>query len=223
MKYQNPELESSYHENDLGRTLYDAVLKHKPKKIVEFGSFYGYSTVAMAMALDELGEGTIQVYDMFDSYLFSHAAHKHTTEESKKKRGTLSYALEAIRMDWRMWLRPARNIITKKELMRNLEKYGVGDYVTLTKKDFADWAKSPEEFDMMHFDINNTGDKLRMLYEAVKPQIARGAFVYFEGGSEERDNLSFMTNHNLEKLRSSGVPYHVVDERFPSLSLIDPV
>lgn len=57
MKYTNPDIESSYRDNDLGRTLYDLVLKYKPKKIVEHGILFGYSTVAMAQALDELGGG----------------------------------------------------------------------------------------------------------------------------------------------------------------------
>lgn len=224
MQYTNPDLESSYRENNLGKDLYDAVLRHKPKKIVEFGSFYGYSTVAMAMALDELGEGGhIYVYDLFDSYLFTHSAHKHTSAESLAKKGTLGYYLEALRMDWRMWLRPARNIITTDELRRNLERYGVAKYVTITKKNFVDWAKEPEAFDMMHFDINNTGDKIRMLYEAVKPNIDAGAVVYIEGGSADRDKLSFMENHNLEKLTESGVPYRVVNEKFPSLSVIEKI
>ena len=30
MKYTNPNIESSYQENDIGKTLYDAVLKYKP-------------------------------------------------------------------------------------------------------------------------------------------------------------------------------------------------
>ena len=73
MKYKNPtEIESSYSENDIGRTLYDLVLKHKPKKIVEFGILYGYSTVVMAMALDEIGEGHIYANDLFEDYSFKH-------------------------------------------------------------------------------------------------------------------------------------------------------
>ncbi|MBP6946051.1 MAG: class I SAM-dependent methyltransferase [Candidatus Pacebacteria bacterium] len=222
MQYKNPDLDSSYRANDLGRTLYDAVLKYKPKKIVEFGSLYGYSTVAMAMALDEIGEGKIYVYDLFESYIYTHSAHKHTNQEVLKKKN-LQYYLEAIRMDFPMWLHPSRSMITKGHLMKNIEKYGVSKYVSLKKKNFADWVKSPESFDMMHFDINNTGAKIKILYDAVKSSIDQGAVVYFEGGSHERDNLSFMTNHDLEKIEESGVPYRVANEKFPSLSVIEKV
>jgi hypothetical protein len=219
MKYQNPEIDSSYRENNLGKDLYDAVLKYKPKKIIEFGSLYGYSTVAMAMALDELGEGTIQVYDLFESYIYTHSAHKHTTEESVK-RGGLKYYLDAIRMDLPMWLHPTRNMITRGQVMKNIEKYGLSKYVKLSKKNFKDWIKKPEDFDMMHFDVNNNGETIKMLYDSVKPFIEKGSVVYFEGGSLERDNLAWAVKHNLKKIGDSGVPYEVVNQKFPSISFI---
>ncbi len=219
MKYQNPDVESSYKENDLGRDLYEAVLKYKPKKIIEFGSLYGYSTIAMSMALDEIGEGTIQVYDLFESYIYTHSAHKHTSVESLKK-GGLRYYLEALRMDFGMWLHPSRNMITKGQLRKNIEKYGLSKYVKLDKKNFVDWAKSPEPFDMMHFDIANNGNTIKLLYKTVKPYIDQGAVVYFEGGGHERDNLAWVVKHGLEKIEESGVPYEVVNNKFPSLSVI---
>jgi len=219
MKYQNPDIESSYKENNLGKDLYDAVLKHRPKKIIEFGSFYGYSTIAMAMALDEIGEGTIQVYDLFESYIYTHSAHKHTTKESIE-RGGWRYYLEALRMDFHMWLRPGRNMITRKQLMKTMEKYGLSKYVRLDKKNFKDWIKNPEPFDMMHFDISNNGETIKLLYDTVKPYVDQGSVVYFEGGSTERDNLSWVIKHNLKKISESGVPYDVVNSKFPSLSVI---
>lgn len=78
MNYTNPSIESSYQENDIGRSLYDLVLEHKPKKIIEWGVLYGYSTVAMAMALDELGEGHILGYDLFEDYEFKHSTLQDT-------------------------------------------------------------------------------------------------------------------------------------------------
>ncbi|NBV76661.1 hypothetical protein EBR66_00630 [bacterium] len=222
MKYTNPDLDSSYRENNLGKDLYDAVLEHKPKKIIEFGSLYGYSTVAMALALHELGEGSICVYDLFESYMYTHSAHKHTSQESLKK-GGLRYYLEAFIMDIPMWLHPSRNMISRRQVRTNLEKYGVSNFVTLKKMNFKDWIKNPEPFDMMHFDVANNGDTLRALYEAVKPFVQAGSHVYFEGGSAERDSLVWMEKHGLKKISESGVPYRVVNENFPSLSVIERV
>jgi|TARA_B100002003_G_scaffold161376_1_gene149807 predicted O-methyltransferase YrrM len=65
--------------------------------------------------------------------------------------------------------------------------WDVSDYITLTQLDFYDWIKTDEDFDFLYFDINNTGEKLKTLYQKVKNQIDEGAVVFFEGGSEVRD------------------------------------
>ena len=82
--YQNPEVESSYRENNLGKTLYDQVIEHKPKTIVEFGCLYGYSTIAMAMALRDLGQGMIYCYDLWEEYDFKHSTLDETMENLKR-------------------------------------------------------------------------------------------------------------------------------------------
>jgi len=181
MKYINPDIESSYQENDLGQTLYNIVLERKPKKIVEIGVLHGYSTVAMAMALDELGEGRIIAYDLFEDYKFKH--------------GTMG-AVQA-----------------------QLERYGIAKYVTLVKKDFDEWLAAPEQFDLLHLDISNKGDTIERLYVAVKDQVESGASVLFEGGSAERDEVEWMEKFHARSIRSAqGVPFQVIDSRFPSLS-----
>lgn len=73
--YTTINVESSYAKNDLGKTLYDLVLEKRPTVIVEFGCLYGYSTIAMAMALRDLGQGKLISYDIWDKY-----AYKHTTQ-----------------------------------------------------------------------------------------------------------------------------------------------
>ena len=182
MKYSNPDIESSYRQNNLGKYLYDAVLKNKPKKIIEFGSLYGYSTVAMAMALHELGEGKIIVYDLFDNYEFKHS--------------------------------------TKENTQQNIDNYGLTKFVELKKLDFNEWINKPESFDMMHLDISNNGDTIRKVYNAVKDQIKNGSKVYFEGGSIERDNIEWMIKYRFRKINDSGINYEIVNNDFPSISLI---
>lgn len=76
MKFINPQIESSYYLNEIGETLYDLVLELKPKKILEFGALGGYSTISMAMALDELGEGYIDSYDLWTKYPYKHTTIK---------------------------------------------------------------------------------------------------------------------------------------------------
>ena len=71
--YIQPDIYSSYKENDLGQVLYDTVIKYKPKKIVEFGCLYGYSTISMAQAIRDLDMGgEIIAYDLWDKYQYRH-------------------------------------------------------------------------------------------------------------------------------------------------------
>jgi len=184
MRYTNPNIEcfSFYKSSDLGRTLYDAVLKYKPKKIIEFGPLNGYTTVAMAMALDELKTGKITSYDLFEDYPYKHSAMENT--------------------------------------QKNIDASGLSEYIELKKKDFKEWLKDPEEFDLLYIDLSNTGEIIERFYEAVKPQIQKGSIVIFEGGSEERDKVEWMIKYDKKKIGDTKVPYKIINEKFPSLSMI---
>lgn len=186
MKYQNPiDAKSSYSANDIGQTFYDLILKYKPKKVVEIGVLYGYSSIAMAMALDEIGEGHISAYDLFEDYKYHHS--------------------------------------TMPQTQANIDNHGVSSYITLTRKDYKEWLDSPEDFDLLHVDISNHGDTIKHLYDALKNRINNGAIVLFEGGATgERDEIPWMKKYGFPKICDSGVPYTVIDKRFPSLSMITP-
>lgn len=71
--YINPEIESSYHDNNLGKTLYDYVLYEKPDIVIDFGVLDGYSTICLAMGCKENGKGKVIAYDLFDKYEYNHA------------------------------------------------------------------------------------------------------------------------------------------------------
>lgn len=108
MEYKNPDIESSYRDNDLGKTLYDTVIECKPKTVIDFGVLYGYSTVAMALALDELHkktngahQGKVIVYDLFEKY-----PHKHATKEvllSNLEKYGVSRYIEMREADFYEW------------------------------------------------------------------------------------------------------------------------
>jgi predicted O-methyltransferase YrrM len=100
--YTNPDIESSYRENNIGETLYNKVLELKPNVIVEFGCLYGYSTVAMAMALKQLGQGKIKCYDLWEDYQYKHSTTQQTIENIKKY--SLDEYVEFIQMDYYQWL-----------------------------------------------------------------------------------------------------------------------
>lgn len=73
MSYINPRVESSYYENDLGKTIYDFILNKKPNTVIEFGCIYGYSTIAIASALRDIGSGKLICFDLWDDYKYKHS------------------------------------------------------------------------------------------------------------------------------------------------------
>ena len=72
MSYQPIDIQSSYRENDLGRIIYDTVVRLRPTKVIEFGTLKGYSAVAIAMALRDNNHGHLFVYDIWEKYPFKH-------------------------------------------------------------------------------------------------------------------------------------------------------
>jgi len=59
---------SSYTLNNIGQSIYNVVRELQPKKIIDFGLLYGYSTVCLAQAIRDNGFGEIIGYDLFEEY-----------------------------------------------------------------------------------------------------------------------------------------------------------
>jgi predicted O-methyltransferase YrrM len=184
MNYINPQIESSYQINNIGKTIYNYVLEYKPNLVVEFGCLYGYSTVAIGLALKELGQGKLKCYDLWENYKYKHSTIQQTIE--------------------------------------NVKQYGIEDYVEFIQMDYYEWLNNPEQFDMMHLDISNTGDTILKTYEVLLNQINNGSIILFEGGSKERDNVEWMIKYNAIPINSikEQTNYQLLDSNFPSLSVI---
>lgn len=175
--YENPEIESSYRKNDIGRTLYELVLDMKPKKIVEFGSLNGYSAICMAQALRNIGKGVIESYDLWGKYEFTHS--------------------------------------TIDEARRNARLYDVQDYIEFKYGDIFLFDRT--DWDLMHVDISNDGDKLLKIAQKFKDH---SGTIIFEGGSEARDNVEWMLKYKKKPIRSPGMRYDILNPEFPSLSIM---
>ena len=76
---------------------------------------------------------------------------------------------------------------TQENCQKEINEWGVQEFVTLKHLNFYDWLKTEEQFDFLYFDIDNDGEKLLSLYEHTKEQVKNGSVIIFEGGSEERD------------------------------------
>lgn len=175
--YIEPELESSYALNNLGKTLYDYVRYVKPDVIIDFGVLNGYSTICMAQAIRENGKGKIKVYDLFEKYEYNHAK--------------------------------------LERLVNTFKEYGVLDYIEIEEKNFFDWIKNPEYFDLLHLDISNTGDIIDILYDNLGNSEKT---ILFEGGSEQRDSVGWLKKYNKKPINQSHAKFQVINPNFPSIS-----
>lgn len=175
--YIQPEVKSSYEQNNLGRTIYEQIRFLKPQKVIDFGVLDGYSTIVIAQALKENGFGKVYAYDLFDDYEYNHA-----------KRQTLE---------------------------KNLNEYGVREWVEIEKVNFFDWLKTDEDFSCLHLDISNDGDIIDVLWDKFGNT---DKTIIFEGGSEQRDRVGWMVKYNKKPINSSRAKFVVLNERFPSIS-----
>jgi predicted O-methyltransferase YrrM len=121
-----------------------------------------------------------------------------------------------------LWDDYTYNHTTMSETIENVNKYGLNEYVDFIKKDYMDWLESPEDFDIMHLDISNTGDTILNTYQKLKPFIESGSSILFEGGSVERDNIDWMIKYNAKTINSvkDQVGYKIINDKFPSISVI---
>lgn len=103
-----------------------------------------------------------------------------------------------------------------EKLIKNLQDYGLMDWVDIEEKNFFDWIKKPEKFGMLHLDISNTGDIIDLVWDNLKDN----GEVFFEGGSEQRDRVGWMVVHNKKPINQSKAKFEVVNQQFPSISRI---
>ena len=111
-----------------------------------------------------------------------------------------------------------------QDCLDSFKQWDVSDLIDLKKVDFYEWIKLPIEdrkFDILYFDIDNNGDKLLDLYNAVKHNVDDGSIVLFEGGSKVRDNYGSTPGVNKMNDVKSEIGYKVLTSDIKySLSII---
>jgi hypothetical protein len=100
-------------------------------------------------------------------------------------------------------------------ILSNVERYNLQDCVRVEKKNFFEWIKDPEHFDMLHVDISNTGETVEIIYNNLRDKNMTNGRVFFEGGSKDRDLMDWMVRYNKKTFSSiaSKVKYTVLREQ----------
>ena len=177
MTWEHPQIPSSYEDETIGKTLYELILKNKSKKIVEFGSFGGWTAVCMAMALrDSGGEGTITSYDIGNQII---------SVPLTKKSEHIGLYSEIDRL--------------------GVEKYinfEIADYYQ-----WMEQPLKGDEFDFLYVDVGNTQQTIKLSRQKCQSHIDNGAVVCFEGGGVYRDAFVgransgyWLDNHDIAEL-----------------------
>lgn len=129
MPYKEPNVPSSYRRGkNHGKTFYDLVMELKPMIIVEFGTMCGYSTIAMAQALQDLKEGgRIYSFDIWDNRV-----HKDMAIKNLKDYGVADQ-VEMLELDFNEWMEKPTNF----DLLY-IDINNTGDTIARLKKAFPD-------------------------------------------------------------------------------------
>jgi len=116
-----------------------------------------------------------------------------------------------------------------EEVRKMLDERGIGEFVTLHKKDaftvYEDYSDHSVCF--LHVDLSNDGEVLRRIVEQWDDKLSFGGLFFFEGGSEERDSVEWMKKYNKKSIRSEIISNPILNKKyiyatynaFPSLSV----
>lgn len=104
------------------------------------------------------------------------------------------------------------------------------DNVSIFKGDAFEVHKDfpSSSVDMLHVDISNNGDIVKRMVENWDEKIVQGGIIVFEGGSQERDKVRWMTEYNKSSIKEELDTNKIIEERyiygtylkFPSMTVL---
>lgn len=82
--------------------------------------------------------------------------------------------------------------------------------------------------DFLHVDLSNTGETIKRIMEIWHPKMRVRGLIFFEGGSEKRDNVEWMTKYNMPSIKKEINSNPIINEyyiygtyfKFPSMTML---
>jgi hypothetical protein len=183
-------VESSYKDASYGSFFYALVRVLRPVRVVELGTYFGYSGLHMTAALrDNTRTGSeITMIDLWDEYPYRHCSAEET--RSHFARNALLDIAEC-----------AVNFI-------NADAYDAASRF------------DGGSVDLLHIDISNDGDKMAEIVPIWEQKLSPSpnATLLIEGGSIERDRIEWMPKYHKAPLRP-WLEGPWVSERFSRMTL----
>jgi predicted O-methyltransferase YrrM len=110
------------------------------------------------------------------------------------------------------------NHANKDVLINKFNKY---PNITINYGDFYKLHEELDLCDIIHIDIANNGDVFEYAIKNYLPKLSEKGVMILEGGSEERDNIGWMTKYNKPKIQPIIKKYNLkVLGRFPSITIV---
>lgn len=165
------DVDSSYSDENYGDLLYGLIRTHNPKLVVELGTYKGYSALHFAAALrDNKSLSQLHLLDLWEQYPYRHCSLEETRTAFDKNHLLDMPGCEILFHDI--------------DAFKGSTKFGSGT------------------IDFLHVDVSNTGANLEPLLKHWTPKLTRSkkTLVLLEGGSAERDQISWMMEYNMEPI-----------------------
>ncbi len=117
------------------------------------------------------------------------------------------------------------NCANKNDLDKIFKQYS---NVSINYGDFYKvYQTLSSELDIIHIDIANNGNVYKFALKYYLPLLRKGGILLLEGGSQARDNVSWMIKYSKPKIRPiidelklrKDIKVHII-EQFPSLTII---
>ncbi len=192
-------VESSYKDASYGSIFYALVRVLKPTRIVELGTYLGYSGLHMTAGLRDNAQAGSEIcmIDLWDSYPYRHCSMADT------KAHFVRNALLDVAGCSVMFINADAERVAQR---------------------FEDAS-----VDLLHVDISNDGVKMAQIVPVWERKLSRSAnaMIVIEGGSPDRDRVEWMTKYDKAPLRrwleGPWVSQHfawITLDPFPSLTMM---
>lgn len=199
------------------RLLFKAAFNCKRQPIVEFGAFFGASTLALASGLSAGKENQNQIIciDAFEVDR-DHSFHKHVIGYAKNCKAEKLLSTQGTKTNWIE--------ITKAVLSNELKN------VKLIKgivNDSFDMSILPETIGLLHLDLPKDAKTIAPIVKETFPRLSKGSIIAFQDYAYQFSNelISFFElleqKHYIKatSLAASSIFYEVCTDRMPGENL----
>ena len=111
----------------------------------------------------------------------------------------------------------------KNSVETELKERELLSYVTLTKEDayLVHNHYKEREVHFLHVDISNNGDTINRIMELWDSKIPYGGIICFEGGTVERDNISWMIKYDKPPIKQAIETDPILNSKYVYCTYLD--